>query len=82
MSVAPLTPAQVAALRRAGELAAELAHLASAVRAGLREDPSPRRPDADCAEEGGLAAGELSAAFSAAATHPRRRRGPRELFGR
>lgn len=76
MSVTALTPAQVAALRRAAELSAELSELAAAVRAALREPP---RVDT---EDTGLAAGELGAAFAAAAGHARRHRRPRELFGR
>ena len=74
MSASTLTPAQAAALRRARELAAELAGLAASVRAALREEASaaPAEP--------ALEPGELRAAFSAARGAKGRRR-PRELFG-
>jgi hypothetical protein len=71
MSTAPLSPAQAAALRRARELAGELAHLVAAVRAALAAEPDPAEPT--------LAPGDMRAALAAAASSPGRR--PRELFG-
>ena len=60
-----LTPAQSAALRRARELAAELAELTAAVRAHLAAQAvTPPEPEAE--EETRLKAGDMRDAFKAA----------------
>ena len=76
---APLTPAQAGALRRARELAVELAGLSAAVRAHLAELEADEE-DGDPAT--GLEDGELRAAFGAArgSEAPRRPRWAQTLL--
>jgi hypothetical protein len=76
MRPAPLSPAQAAALRRAGELVAELAALTAAVRAHLGADES-----APAERESRLGKSELRAAFAAAASAPSRRPHWADLLG-
>lgn len=79
-AVTALSPPQAAALRRARELAVELAQLAASVRAALRAQPVAAVAAPAGEGDRGLEAGELRAALGAAKRGGGCRR-PRELFG-